>query len=183
MSVTASVQIGKYGGRGRVTDPATDGRILKRRPVARRFLRRCVPHPTEMFNGHPCWEWKGGRIPAGYGTFTTDHRTKPAHRVSHEQFKGPIPVGLEIDHLCRNRWCVNPTHLEAVTKATNVRRSDSLAGRRSRQTHCMWGHEFDEANTYISKRGWRECRKCRVRKEALMAAKGTRGKCRRQWIS
>lgn len=161
MSVTASVQIGKGGGRGRVIDPTTDGRVLRRRPVRQRLLRRCVPHPTASYDGHPCWEWKGGGVPAGYGAIGINKRSTYAHRVSHELFNGPIPYGFEIDHLCRNRWCVNPSHLEAVTRTTNIRRSNSLAGMRSRQTHCMWGHEFNEANTYINKRGWRECRRCR----------------------
>jgi hypothetical protein len=85
-------------------------------------------------------------------------KTRLAHRLAYELAKGPIPGGLEIDHVCEHRWCVNPNHLEAVTHTENVRRWSE------RLTHCVRGHEWTEENTYrpASKNGRRDCRKCRV---------------------
>jgi hypothetical protein len=87
-----------------------------------------------------------------------------AHRVSYEWAKGPIPDGMELDHLCRNPACVNPDHLEAVTHGANLHRSDSVTGKRSAKTECPRGHPYDEANTYIytDRKGYphRQCRTC-----------------------
>lgn len=70
-----------------------------------------------------CWVWQGTKAGAGYGQICMDGVSEPVHRWFYRQHKGEIPDGLHIDHLCRNRLCVNPNHLEAVTAATNVRRS------------------------------------------------------------
>lgn len=109
-----------------------------------------------------CWEWTGGRYPKGYGQFwdQQQNRDRRAHRWSYEWFIGPIPDELQIDHLCRNRCCVNPTHLEPVTARENTRRGESIAGHYGRQTHCNRGHPFDAINTYRSKGGRRTCREC-----------------------
>jgi len=104
-----------------------------------------------------CWEWTAYRNPKGYGILgATGRKGKStlAHRVLWELFNGPIPDGTEIDHLCRNRGCVRPAHLEAVSHRENLMRSP-----RWQVTHCPRGHEYDEANTYWNGKK-RACRAC-----------------------
>jgi hypothetical protein len=103
-----------------------------------------------------CWLWLGARS-GKYGRFNPSSHTVYVHRWSYEKFVGPIPDGLTIDHLCGTPLCVNPSHLEAVTLAENIRR-----GLNATKTHCTNGHLFDEENTYIRKEGWRGCRVCRA---------------------
>jgi hypothetical protein len=85
---------------------------------------------------------------------------KFGHRVSYEAFKGPIPDGLTIDHLCRNRACVNPEHLEPVTMRVNCLRGESPAAVHARKTHCPKGHEYSAENTYRHKGNHRMCKLC-----------------------
>lgn len=94
-----------------------------------------------------CWLWTATTA-HGYGNFRFDGKMVRAHRFAYTLLVGPIPAGLEIDHLCRIRACVNPFHLEPVTHRENGLRGDGVAGRRHRQTHCLRGHIFDETNTY-----------------------------------
>jgi hypothetical protein len=83
-----------------------------------------------------------------------------AHRVAYEIYRGPIPEGLVLDHLCRNRQCVNPSHLEAVENRTNILRGTGFAAHHARKSHCPQGHEYGTENTYLDKGGMRHCRAC-----------------------
>jgi hypothetical protein len=113
-----------------------------------------------------CWVWTGKlHVPQGYGVIviTTDGKPKErsVHVVSYETYVGPVPAGLELDHVCRNRACFNPAieHLEPVTHAENVRRG--LQGRlRVPVTHCPQGHEYSSKNTHVDKHGYRHCLTC-----------------------
>ena len=88
--------------------------------------------------------------------------------ASYEHFRGAIPEGLNLDHLCRNRKCVNPDHLEAVTQRVNVMRGVSVTAENMRKSHCPTGHPYDAANTYVRANGHRGCRACRkVHKQAF----------------
>lgn len=110
-----------------------------------------------------CMIWTGARNgKPGYGTFKSgDGKMVLAHRFSYEAFVAPIPAGLVIDHLCRNRRCINPEHLRCVTAEQNLKAPGSLSlAARSSWTHCSHGHEFTEANTYIKANGCRMCRTC-----------------------
>lgn len=110
-----------------------------------------------------CWIYTGAKRPNGYGIISVQSRPRSTHRLVYELVKGPIPVGLQIDHLCRNRACMRPDHLEAVDCRTNLLRGDTLAAKNAAKTHCNWGHEFTAENTYICRDGSRECRACRGR--------------------
>lgn len=108
-----------------------------------------------------CWLWTGG-LSSGYGRFNSgpNKRSGLAHRFAYELTVGPIPAGLTIDHLCRNRACVNSRHLEPVTGVENTMRGFSPHAKCARKTHCIRNHEFSAENTYPRPRG-RECRICR----------------------
>lgn len=127
--------------------------------IQSRIERLSIPEPNSG-----CWIWLGKVHIRGYGDMcmTTPEGKKNirAHTVSYTHFKGQVPFGLVLDHLCNNPSCVNPDHLEAVTQKENIHRSNSLSGINYRKTHCKHGHEFNEENTYYW-RGGRKCRKCR----------------------
>lgn len=118
-----------------------------------------------------CWLWTAAVQSGGYGQFRWDGRHQLAHRVAYERWAGPIPDGLNIDHLCRVRSCVNPSHLEAVTQRENVARGTGPSAISARTNHCQRGHEFTPENTYIHPRdGIRECKACRRGREAALRA-------------
>lgn len=107
-----------------------------------------------------CWEWQRA-ITNGYGYMNIAGKTTMAHRFYYEMHRETIPDGLEIDHLCENRRCVNPDHLEVVTHQENQRRGGSVSGRNARKTHCPQGHSYlDPDNLYVGTRGHRCCRTC-----------------------
>jgi hypothetical protein len=108
-----------------------------------------------------CWEWTAVPDSSGYGTMTVFRKKDRAHRVSYEIFIGKIPADLEIDHLCRNRKCFNPLHLQAVSSRVNCLRGESIASKNANKTECVHGHEFSAQNTYIRiDGGGRMCREC-----------------------
>lgn len=109
-----------------------------------------------------CWIWKGGKFESGYGYFNYNYKLVRSHRMSYMLFKGKIPEELQLDHLCRNKLCVNPQHLEAVTQRINNLRSNSFSGVNARKTHCKRGHKLSGSNLLINKKGFRNCRKCEL---------------------
>jgi hypothetical protein len=144
---------------------------MPRRPVPaiERFLVKVNIDPTG------CWEWTAFVDRDGYGLFgESKGRTVRAMRFAYEQLVGPIPEGLHLDHLCRNRRCVRPSHLEPVTLAVNNSR-----GAKAQATHCRNGHEFTEANTYVKPNGCRACKACHRERER--ASKERRAEASRRY--
>mgnify|MGYP001602375148 FL=1 len=124
------------------------------------------------FNGpiwhqSPCWLWTGEKNGGGYGYFYVSilpRRKTGAHRYLYGVLRGPFPSGMQSDHLCRNHSCVNPEHIEPVSRRTNILRGVGPTALHARQTHCIYSHPLDEANTYITPQGVRQCRACNRRR-------------------
>lgn len=119
-----------------------------------------------------CWEWVGRRTAKGYGVLsvpTSDRvRDRKVHRLAYEAVRGPIPSGLVIDHLCRNRACFNPDHMEPVTSVENVMRGDTFSAANAAKTHCIRGHEFTHTGTERGRRR-RYCRTCAAARRASVS--------------
>lgn len=127
--------------------------MIRNNDIAR-FLEKVSVNPVSG-----CIEWTAGMV-GGYGKFTLKGRCVLAHRWYFEYCKGGIPSGLQLDHLCRNRRCVNPDHLEPVTCKENLMRGDTFQARNAAKTHCPQGHEYSEENTRVDPKGSRRCREC-----------------------
>lgn len=127
---------------------------IDRLPWPENLLSRLAVTPSG------CVEFTGCRDREGYGKLWHPDGHGLAHRAMYVLMVGPIPDGLTLDHLCRNPPCVNPGHLEPVTLAVNILRSEARGAFNSRKTHCVHGHEFTEENTLKRAKGSRGCRTC-----------------------
>lgn len=110
-----------------------------------------------------CWVWLGSKS-SGYGRIAWSDGRRMVYSATHRAMwvasRGPIPDGLDLDHLCRNRACCNPDHLEPVTRRVNLLRGVTTPAARAKVTHCPRGHEYTPDNTLTSKRGQRSCKEC-----------------------
>ncbi len=125
-------------------------------PMIDRLMERVVPEGD-------CWRFTGAINATGYGVIGRGTRgagNALTHRAAYEHFIAEIPEGLDLDHLCRNRWCCNPWHMEPVSRIVNVSRGLRAPG--YRLSHCRRGHEFTPDNTLTHRSGDRIQRKCRT---------------------
>lgn len=130
-----------------------------------RFWQYVYPEPNSG-----CWLWTGGLHEQGYGQFSVNRVNVRAHRFSYEHFKGTIPDGLELDHLCRVTSCVNPDHLEAVTGRVNTLRGTGPTAKNAVKLVCDSGHPYTLKSTHIRAEGWRVCRICQAQGKAKRRA-------------
>lgn len=148
------------------SDPPGLWTDLDWRPIMRKVTPLAVRFWAKVSQKDPvsCWEWLGQINQGGYGVIGLGRRSEgkaQAHRVAYELVISPIPPGLQLDHLCRNRSCVNPAHLEPVTQRVNMSRGQSPAARGARATHCPQKHPYSGDNLYVYPDGSRWCKACR----------------------
>lgn len=142
---------------------------MRKRPTIDRLLEKIA-----VDAGTDCWLWTARRDRHGYAKVNHNGRMQLAHRVAFELLVGPIPDGMDLDHLCRVRHCVNPGHLEPVTRRENMLRGTSPVAARARQIACVHGHPFTPENTNANPKFGRKCRTCdreRARARRLRGAK------------
>lgn len=135
-----------------------------------RFWDKVYPEPNTG-----CWLW-GAATSKGYGRYNHQRQGRWAYVVSYAELVGPVPEGLELDHLCRQPACVYPEHLEPVTHLVNVARGDAWKHWKAR-THCTHGHEFTPGNTRLRKDGGRDCKECDRRRGGVYS-RTDKGKAR-----
>jgi hypothetical protein len=136
------------------------------RTQEQQFVRFVQVDPYRIYQNTACLVWTGSLYKSGYGKLSTGHRGQCyAHRYAWSRVQGPIPDGLVLDHLCRNRRCCNVAHLELVTNAENIRRGRNL---QSKKDYCKRGHPLHGDNVRVEKTGRRTCRTC----ERLRQQKG-----------
>ncbi len=121
---------------------------------------------VHIFNPDECWNYRNKPYNTGYGMFSFNGKRRTAHRVTYQLMRGPIPESMQLDHLCRNRLCVNPFHLEIVTSQENLLRGDTLAAKNAAKTVCLRGHLLSGPNLYLYENKHtgklrRECKECR----------------------
>lgn len=138
------------------------GRFLPSNPIVRFWSKVDKRGETD------CWVWLGGTSRSGYGYFyfTSVKRVVSAHRFAYELIVGKIPPDMTIDHLCRNRSCVNPAHMEVVTRGENVLRGTGITAKNLLKTHCPKGHPYSLENTYVMGKR-RVCRTCHREKQRI----------------
>lgn len=127
-----------------------------------------------------CFLWIGTKTGKGYGRVQIRGRRIAIHRLMYEHFRGPIPAGLCLDHLCRNRACCNPDHLEPVSLGENILRGECEGAVNARKTHCIAGHPLDGSNLRLDHRGSRQCVECSRRRwrETYYRARERNGEAR-----
>lgn len=165
----------RHAGESHVSDSTSDLGTQRARRVVMRG-----PFWSRVQRVDRCWIWMGYIYRrSGYGYWLVGKRRIMVHRVAYQLAKGPIPDGLTIDHLCRNRACVNPDHLEPVTDVVNVMRGFGPPANNARKTHCINGHEYTQENTRLwmqknnrTRRSCRECSKERMRRIRAQDAGG-----------
>lgn len=170
-------KVRRYGPEDRCEAPGCDARPLARGLCRSHYERQASagearPQPTVMDRfwasvekTDTCWLWTGSLTrprPRGYGQLKVNGQSVTAHRFSYETFVGPVPEGMQLDHLCRVRQCVRPDHLEPVTGQVNYLRGVGLPAQQARQTHCKRGHPLSGDNVRMVNGGRsRRCMTCR----------------------
>jgi hypothetical protein len=144
-------------------------KIITTNEDKRRFLSF-----LEMKPNCGCWFWMGA-VSKGYGNFSIKAEGFQAHRVSFHLFNGPLLQGLQIDHLCRNKLCVRPDHLEQVSARENTLRGRGPSAINAKRTNCNFGHALSGDNLLMRKDGSRRCKKCQAMSEAAYRAKLAKG--------
>jgi len=138
-------------------------------PVQYKFLDKRLPDrfwdKVEAVSETGCWRWTAG-LRNGYGHYWAGvDRTRYAHRVSYEAFACEISKGLVLDHLCRNRKCVNPSHLEVVTHKVNILRGEGACAKHARKALCSQGHSYDKVYKTGKQKGMRYCGTCKNKRQ------------------
>lgn len=128
---------------------------------------RCFLSSTKRIG--ECLVWTGCRSVNGYGKMAVRGKSEYAHRYAYQRVHGEIPGGFDLDHLCRNRPCVDIAHLELVTHQVNLLRGHTITAMNAAKTHCINGHEFNVKNTYRRPDGSRECRQCSRERKMVQA--------------